>query len=87
MGSGDPYEALLLLLLRAVTGTSLLTAADTLGVERAADDAVTHAGQVLHTTTAHEHDGVLLEVVALTRNVSGYLNAINKTNTSNLTEC
>src|SRR6478736_1674093 len=55
--------------LRAVTAAGLLAVADTGGVERAADDLVANARQILHTTTTHEHDRVLLEVVPLTRDV------------------
>src|SRR5699024_564933 len=80
------YEALLLLLLRAVTAPGLLTAAHTLGVQRAADDLVAHTGQVLHTTTAHEHDGVLLQVVAHAGDVGGDLDAVGELHTRDLAE-
>ena len=82
----DPYEALLLLLLGAVLGTCLLTALDTLGVEGAAHDVVADTGKVLHTTTAHEHDGVLLEVVALTGDVGRDLDTGGQAHTGDLTE-
>src|SRR5687768_12812460 len=39
-------------------------------VERAANHVVTNAGQVLHATAADEHDGVLLQVVSLARDVA-----------------
>src|SRR5262249_33761573 len=45
-------------------------------VERAADDVIPHAGQVLHAAASHEHNGVLLEVVADARNVGGHLNTV-----------
>src|SRR3712207_8562335 len=61
------------LLLGAVPATGLLAVADAGGVERPADDLVAHARQVLDAATAHEHDGVLLEVVALARDVGGDL--------------
>ena len=60
-----------LLLLGAVAAARLLTVLDALGVERAADDLVADTGKVLHTAAAHEHDRVLLEVVAHTRDVRG----------------
>src|SRR5580693_5812599 len=63
-----------LLLLRAVPTARLLAVADTLGVERTADDLVTHTGQVADTAAADQHDGVLLEVVADAGNVGGDLN-------------
>src|SRR5690606_22392962 len=81
-----PYEAFLLLLLGAVTAASLLAVLDTLGVERTADDLVTNTRQVLHTAAAHEHDGVLLQVVSLTRNVGRDLDAAGQTHTRDLTQ-
>src|SRR5579864_552980 len=62
-----------LLLLRAVAAAGLLAVADALGVQRAADDLVAHAGQVAHPAAAHQHDGVLLEVVAHARDVGRHL--------------
>jgi len=56
-------------------------------VEWTGNNLVTNTRKVTDTAATNQNNGVLLEVVALTRNVSGYLNAINKTNTSNLTEC
>src|ERR1700712_1051442 len=82
----DLCGALALLLLRAVTAASLLAALDTLGVERAADDLVTNAGKVLHPATAHQHDGVLLQVVTLARDVGGDLDLAGQTNASHLAE-
>src|ERR1700758_2995732 len=53
-----------LLLLRAVAAARLLTVADALGVQGAADDLVAHARKVSYPPAAHQHDRVLLEVVA-----------------------
>src|SRR3984957_6509573 len=60
-----------LLLLRAVAAPGLLTVADPLGVEGASDDLVTHARQVADPAASHQHDGVLLEVVADPGDVGG----------------
>src|ERR1022692_3667842 len=60
-----------LLLLRAVAAPGLLTVADSLGVESATDDLVTHTGQVPDPAAPHQHDGVLLQVVADARDVRG----------------
>src|SRR5687767_824473 len=57
------------LLLDAVLGAGLLAVADAGGVQRAAHDLVAHARQVLDATAADEHDRVLLQVVALARDV------------------
>ena len=64
-----------LVLLGAVAATGLLAVLDARGVERAADDLVADAREVLHTAAADEHDGVLLEVVALAGDVGGDLHA------------
>src|SRR5689334_23190266 len=75
-----------LLLLRAVPAASLLAVADALGVQRAADDLVAHAGEVLHTTAAHEHHRVLLQVVADARDVGGHLDATGEADASDLAQ-
>src|SRR5215470_9975328 len=62
-----------LLLLRAVTAAGLLAVADTLGVQRTANDLVADAGEVLHTAATDEHDRVLLQVVADAGDVRGHL--------------
>src|SRR3546814_3934045 len=56
------------------------------GVERAADDVVANARQVLHATAAEHHHRVLLEVVPLARNVAGDLEAIGQTHARHLTK-
>src|SRR3954452_15143477 len=68
-GAGPLRGMSALLLLRAVTAAGLLAVADTLGVQRTADDLVTDARKVLHAAAAHEHDRVLLQVVADARDV------------------
>src|SRR5436190_865449 len=59
--------------LRAVSGTGLLAVPDAGGVEGASDDLVAHTREVTDTTTADQHDGVLLEVVADARDIRGDL--------------
>src|ERR1700753_1293121 len=81
-----PCEALALLLLRAVLAASLLAVADTLGVERTANDLVTDAGEVLHPAATHEHDRVLLQVVADAGDVSGHLGLAAELHTSDLAQ-
>src|SRR3712207_779713 len=73
-----------LLLLRAVPAASLLAVADALGVQRAADDLVTHTREVLHAAAAHEHHRVLLQVVADARDVGGHLDATSEADASDL---
>src|SRR5690349_12281939 len=76
-----------LLLLGAVTAASLLATPDTLGVERAADDLVADAGEVLHPAAAHEHDRVLLQVVAHARDVGRDLDAAGQAHARDLAQC
>src|SRR5699024_9953927 len=49
-------------------------------------DLVAHAGQVLHTTAADEHDRVLLEVVALAGDACGDLGAGRQLHTRDLAQ-
>src|SRR6202000_1452916 len=75
-----------LLLLRAVTTASLLAVADTLGVERTADDLVPDTGQVADTTATDEHDRVLLQVVPDAGDVGGDLDLAGQPDTRHLAE-
>src|SRR3712207_95752 len=75
-----------LLLLRAVTAAGLLAVADTLGVQRTANDLVADARKVLHTAATHEHDRVLLQVVADARDVRGDLDAAGQAHTGDLAQ-
>ena len=70
----------------AVAAAGLLAVLDAGGVEGAADDLVANAGEVLHPTAAHEHDRVLLEVVALARDVGGDLLAARQAHAGDLAE-
>src|ERR671913_1777039 len=73
-----------LLLLGAVAATGLLTVLPGLRVEGTADDLISATGEVLHTTAADEHDRVLLQVVTLTRDVGGDLDAATQTHAGDL---
>src|SRR3712207_4882308 len=64
-----------LLRLHAVLRAGLLAVADAGGVERPAHDLVAHARKVLDAAATHEHDGVLLQVVALAGDVRRDLDA------------
>src|SRR3954453_6517478 len=75
-----------LLLLRAVPAASLLAVANALGVQRTADDLVSHARKVLHTAATHEHHRVLLQVVADAGDVRGHLDATGEADTSALAQ-
>src|SRR5512132_131776 len=73
-------------LLHAVLRARLLAVADAGGVERAAHDLVTHARQVLDAAAAHEHDRVLLQVVALARDVGRDLDAARDAHAGDLAQ-
>ena len=47
---------------------------------------ITNTGKVLHTATAYEYDGVLLQVVTLTTDVGDHFFAIGKAHFSNFTK-
>src|ERR1700754_3261326 len=67
-----------LLRLHAVLGPGLPAVRHPGRVERAAHDVVAHARQVLDAAAAHEHDRVLLEVVALARDVDRDLHPVGE---------
>src|SRR3954465_3785849 len=73
-----------LLRLHAVLRTRLLAVRDAGGVEGAADDLVTHARKILDPAPANEDDRVLLQVVALARDVGGDLHAVGQTHAGDL---
>src|SRR3990170_1690501 len=58
--------------LGAVLRTALLAVLDALRVEHAAEDVVADAGKILHAAAADEHHRVLLQVMALARDVTDH---------------
>src|SRR4051812_26413199 len=75
-----------LLLLHAVLRAGLLAVADAGGVERPADDLVAHARKVLDAAAAHEHHGVLLQVVALAGDVHRDLHRVGQAHAGDLAQ-
>src|SRR3989442_746307 len=75
-----------LLPLGAVLRSPLLAIAGAGGVERAADDVVAHAWQVLYTAAAHQHDGMLLEIVAHPGDVRRHLHLAGETHPGHLAQ-
>src|SRR6195256_2440483 len=63
---------------RAVLRTALLAVLDALGIEDAAENVVTHAGQILDAAAANHDHRVLLKVMAFTRNVADDFEAIGQ---------
>src|SRR5690606_3333902 len=72
--------------LRAVFRTALATILHALGVERATDDVVADARQVLHAAAADHHHRVLLEVMALAGDVAGALEAVGQAHACHLSK-
>ena len=77
---------LLLRALRAVLGTALHTALHALRIQSAADDVVTHTGEVLDTAAADHDHRVLLQRMTDTGNVGGDLVAVGQADTGDLTQ-
>jgi hypothetical protein len=69
----------------ALTGEAL-TALNADGIQGAPDDVVTNAGEVLHAATPHEHDRVLLEVVADAGNIGGHFKAAREADAGHLAQ-
>src|SRR6185503_6251498 len=77
---------LLLRALCAVLRSTLLPALHADRVERAADDVVADARQVLHTAAANQHQRVLLQVVADAGDVGRHLDAVGEAHARHLAE-
>src|SRR3989475_1241182 len=80
MLQGRPLTALF----GAVLGTALLAVRHARCVERSADDLVPDARQVLDTAASDEDDGVLLEIVALARDVGRDLHLVRQADARDL---
>lgn len=57
------------LALDAVARATLLATFDSEAIERATHNVVTHTGEISHTAAAHEHNGMLLKIVAFASDV------------------
>ena len=72
--------------LGAVFRAALAPVLDALGVVRAADDVIAHAGQILDPAAADQHHRVLLQVVALAGDVAGHLEAVGEPHARDLAQ-
>src|ERR1700756_5275903 len=70
--------------LGAVLRTALLAVLDALGIQHAAEDVVAHAGQILDAAAADHDHRVLLQIVALTRDVADHLEAVGQAHLGDL---
>src|SRR5580698_7066388 len=64
--------------LDAVLGAAAAAFLDARRIQRAAHNVVAHAGEILNAAAAHEHDRVLLQVVALVGDVGNDLVAVRE---------
>jgi hypothetical protein len=82
------FSGHLLLSLRTL-GTVLRAALQTVsytgGIKSTTNNVIANTGEILHTTTANEHDRVLLQVVTLSGNVTVDLLLVGQSNTGYLT--
>ena len=78
--------SLLLRTLRAVEGAALHALGNASSIESAADDVVTYAREIADLAAADQHNRVLLQVVADTRDVAGTFDVVRQTNTRNFTQ-
>src|SRR5579864_209027 len=72
--------------LGAVFRPALAPVLDALGVVRAADDVIAHAGQILDPAAADQHHRMLLQIVALTGDVAGHLEAVGEADARDLAQ-
>src|ERR1700735_3138662 len=72
--------------LGAVLRAALLAVLDALRVEHAAQDVVAHARQVLDAAAADHDDRVLLQVMALARDVADHLEAVGEAHLGDLAQ-
>src|SRR5258707_12609689 len=70
----------------AVLRAALLAVFNASGVERAAHNVIANTREILHTAAAHQHDRVLLQVVADTWDVRGDLDCIRQADASHLAQ-
>src|SRR3569623_1728094 len=72
--------------LGAVLGARLPAILDTLRVEHAAKNVVANARKVAHTAAADQHDAVLLEVMALARDVADHFALVGQADLGHLAQ-
>lgn len=82
----DWKRRLLLGLLGAVLGSSLFSIRYALRIQYATDNVVAHTGKIANATTANKNNGVFLQIVAFTTDVSRHFDAVGEANTSHLAE-
>ncbi|GAD05015.1 hypothetical protein PORCRE_712 [Porphyromonas crevioricanis JCM 15906] len=70
--------------LSPILRSALRTAVHTCGIQSPANNVITHTWQVFYTTSTHQHNAVLLQVVTFARDVDIYFFAVCQAHTSHL---
>ena len=70
----------------SITTATLLSSFDSKRIEDAANNMITNAGEVANTSASNQDNGVLLEIVVLSGNISGNLTAIGQADAGNLSQ-
>src|SRR5205085_5460877 len=73
--------------LGAIFGARLAAVLDPLRVEDSAKHVIAHTRKIADTTATDQHDAVLLEVVAFTRNVANDFALVGQADLGNLAQC
>src|SRR5262249_30816454 len=63
---------------RSIFGTTSPASIYSQRVQRSAHDVITHARQTFPASASHEHDGVLLQIMPLARNIGNHFLAIRQ---------
>ena len=80
------FYSLLLGALSSILGTALLTVRNTLCIQSSANDVITATGEVTYTSASDEDNGVLLQVMSDTGNISGSFHSVRKSYSGDLTQ-
>ncbi len=64
--------------LGAVLGTGLLSVGNTLRIEHTANDVIAHAREIANAPATHEHDRMLLQIVAFARDIRSHFNTVGE---------
>src|SRR3989338_15060 len=86
VGGDASFHSLFLGFLSAITTAALFAVLYALAIEHTSNNVVTYSWQIFHTASANHHNGVFLQVVTFTADVSVYFHSVSEANTRNLSE-
>src|SRR5690606_36383907 len=70
-----------------VLGARQLAVFHALQIERTTDDVIANTRKILHTAAAHQHDRVLLQVVAFTADIRNNFETVGQAHFGDFTQC